>query len=259
MKPWPAGGDHDQLKATSVETMSSAVSLLANLSTLTQTDLMARVESRFEAGLLDKVLIFRCYDDMLTEWRKDDAIHVGAEPPGEPPPPRPGHPELDWPSGPGPGYSHEAAVEALTNRYRNLTAMTSATLPHLNALPEFQNCVEVLRERGWLDWHILGAVLAIAQSYRVNRELNAGRMSMEDARKIHYGTEAADDPVPVSEFGLEALTSVHEINNYTTLVRTWDRPVHLRMVPHDAIDRLLADRYRHYDDDIDHAEPFCNP
>jgi tetratricopeptide (TPR) repeat protein len=249
------GGDHEQFEATTFETMKTAVTLLSNLSTLPSGEMMAEVHARFEGGILDKVVTFRCYDEMLSQWWTMEQS-APIQMPVPPPTPPPSHPELDWPSGPGPGYSREAAVEALKNRYRNLTAMTSQTLPTLTPRPDFQECITELRRRGWLDWHILGAVLAVANSYRMNRDLNAGRTTLEEAQRLRTGPEVEGDPVPLSEFTLDALTRAHELNNYTTLVKTWGRSVHLRMVAQAAVDRLLAERYGHYTDDIDHADPF---
>lgn len=255
LRAWP-GGDYEQLQATTRETVTTAVTLLSNLSTLSSGEMMTEVHRRFEAGLLAKVMTFRCYDEMLSQWCRVEQSLAPIEMSTAPPTPPPSHPELEWPSGPGPGYSHDVAVEALTNRYRNLTAMTSQTLPTLTSSSAFQECVTELRKRGWLDWHILGAVLAVANSYRVTRDLGLGRTTFEEAQRLRMGPEVEGDPVPVSEFTLDALTRAHEVNNYTTLVKTWGRRVHLRMVSRAAVDRLLAERYGHYTDDIDHADPF---
>jgi hypothetical protein len=134
--------------------------------------------------------------------------------------------------------------------------MTQASVPRLLASGGFAPSVRELRERGWLDWHILGAIHSAAASYRVNRDVQTGRRDPTDSR-IKMGPEDPDDPVPLEEFHLAALEFHHDANNLSSFVKTWNRSVRLAFVPLEAVAEMLRRRYRHYDDDIDHGDPFA--
>ena len=75
--------------------------------------------------------------------------------------------------------------------------------------------------------------------------------------RIKIGPEDPDDPVPIEEFDLAALEFHHKANNLSSFVKTWNRSVRLAFVPFAAVTEMLRMRYCHYDDDIDHADPFA--
>lgn len=253
---WTSDGDHEAYRMVSLRTFSVAVTLLRYLSTIPVYELSAEVSSRLEQGLSDRLALFRPYDELLGQWRSDTR-KVTTGPLGAPPAPPEENDELPWPSQLGPGYDADAAVEALQNRYRNLTEMTQATVPRLLADGGFGATVRELRERGWLDWHILSAIHSAAASYRMNRDVQAGRRNPTDGR-IKMSPEDPDDPVPLEEFDLAALEFHHDANNLSSFVKTWNRRVRLEFVPLEAVTEMLRKRYRHYDDDIDHGDPFAD-
>lgn len=250
-----AADDHDELERVMAETTAAAVTLLGRTSTLSDDDLMTAVESRLEEDLTNKLTMFRTYDEMLALWTAPELQGL-PEPPGAPPSAPPNHPQLAWPDGPGPGYSKDAAQEALENRYRNLMMMTSATRAQLRDDTAFGEVIRELRDRGWLDWQILAAMQSVAASYRITRDVQAGRTTFEQASKVRFEDEPADDPVPTTEFTVEALERSRGVGDVTTLTTTWERTMRFRYPPLDAVDELLANRYGHREDDIDHTDPF---
>lgn len=253
---WDGDDGHEAMRRLALSTFASALVLLTYVSTLPGGELAKEAADRVEAGLPDRITLFRSYDQMLGMWAKVSPAPATGRPPGEHPAPAEDNPKLPWPDGPGPGYSTEAANEALVNRYRNLMEMTSSSLPRLLADDNARATIAELRRRGWLDWHILGAILSVASSYRANRDIDAGILNPSDAGRIRTGPEVTDDPVPLDEFTLEAMEYTHGANNGTTFVNTWKRAIHLRAAPFDALEAMLRHRYRHYDDDIDHPDPF---
>jgi hypothetical protein len=253
---WASDGDHEAHRIVSLRTLQVAVTLLRYLSTIQNDELSAEIASRLEQGLSNRLTIFRPYDELLGQWRSVTR-EVTTGPVGTPPAPPEENDTLPWPSQPGPGYDSDAALEALQNRYRNLTEMTRATVPRLLAEGGFDGTVRELRERGWLDWHILGATHSAAASYRMNRDIQAGRRSPTDGH-VKMGPEDPDDPVPLEVFDLATLEFQHAMNNVASFVKTWNRTVRLDRVPLEAITEMLRKRYRHYDDDIDHDDPFAH-
>lgn len=247
--------DHEAMQEISLKTSFLAFSVLRMTSTLPDDELTAILESRLEADLANKVTIFRIYDQMIAMW-SSSATDGLPEPPGRPPPPGPEHEQLSWFAGPGPGYTAEAAREALENRYRNLTKLTSATRAELIQDQTFAETVEELRRRGRLDWQILGAIHSVALTYRTTRDVQAGRTTLQATRELRLEEERTDDPVPLSEFTLEALERSHQMNALSTLTSTWERTLRFQFPPLDAVEKLLAERYGHYDDDIEHPDPF---
>lgn len=247
--------DHEAMQQISLETSFLAFSVLRRTSTLPDDELAAILESRVEADLANKVTIFRMYDQMIEMWSSPTPDGL-PEPPSKAPPPGPEHEQLSWLAGPGPGYTAEAAQEALENRYRNLTKLTSATRAELVQDQAFVETVEELRRRGWLDWQILGAVHSVALTYRSTRDVQTGRTTFQAIQKFRIEEERTDDPVPESEFTLEALERSHYMNALSTLTSTWKRTLRFQFPPLDAVERLLAERYGHYDDDIEHPDPF---
>lgn len=248
-------GGTDDLNSLASETLVCAIELLGRTSTISQSDFFREVTKRFELNLANKVTFFQIYDELASPWASTVRV-VELNPRLEQPSPPPGHGQLGWLSGPGPGYSAEAAIEALENRYKNLMPMTAASVVALHKDPDFTEVVAELRSLGWRDWHLLGAVLSIAASYRMQRDFSAGRTLRPLGRQQLPLIEPVDDPVPVCEFTLDAMLRAHCKNDIVTFVKTWHRCVHLEVIPNEAVTTILAERYGHYADDVDHEDPF---
>ena len=54
----------------------------------------------------------------------------------------------------------------LRNRYRTFARSLEKTVPALRRSGAVRGTVEALRSEGWLDWHILTAILNIVVNYR---------------------------------------------------------------------------------------------
>jgi len=67
----------------------------------------------------------------------------------------------------------------------------------------------VLREEGWLDWHILVAVMHLVLNYRIQRALSLGLSRREVEELSDQWTKEVEKEnsihVPLSEFSVENL------------------------------------------------------
>lgn len=159
----------------------------------------------------------------------------------------------------GPTYSHAQAVEFLTNRYYHLAKATALTRLRLVADPAFLDAVRALRSDGWLDWHIMNAMNSVASNYRARLVARTEEELREATR--HWIWHVEDDnspPVPAAQFTLDALREAHLAAGLSSL-HTWGLRSRQRFVDPASIDEFLKERYRHYEDDVPHDDPFGSP
>lgn len=158
----------------------------------------------------------------------------------------------------GPGYDERRNTEGTKARYRNVIRIFPFTLARLRGDEVFKATVAALRANGWKDWHILIAVGNAAMNHRV--QLRAGR-DIEHQKRIMremWSTPetAADPEVPLSSFSIEKLREHLVISMGSTLVNFG-----LSMPPgpyiQSELDGLLRARYRYWDFDIPHDDPFA--
>jgi len=149
--------------------------------------------------------------------------------------------------------------EIIESRYRHSIPPIQHTLSRLKQEGAFLKLVEELRSEGWRDWHILQSVVAIALNYRAKLDPEYGSNPVEVLRQ--YGSKQRDPepmtpPVPLENFTEDAIREIRPINMMTTLQRLG---LDCRQVAPDfsAIEELLAVRYRYWDDDVPHDDPFC--
>ncbi len=168
------------------------------------------------------------------------------------------HEELRWQDGPGPTYSSEKANEMLRGRYETLAQALRITAPLLARSVQFRSVVQSLREQGWLDWHILTAVLNIVINYRYLPD-NSTPPSDETMRELMQAASspesAAAPPVPVARFSLERMQNARQ-HAMMSLVKHWDLECWQRTPDMAAIEQLLAARYGYWDEDVPHEDPF---
>lgn len=248
--------EHDVLQEVGAQTLASAVTLIGMTCVLPMDDVMQRIHARFERGLTSKLTTYRLYDQLARQWLTDVDLPTG-RPLGVPTWPAE-HAELAWPSGLGPHYSAERAQASLENRYKTFADATRYTRVRLAGSDTFRQLVERLRERGWLDWHVMGAIHGVALSYRAHL-LGPVRDAEEFRARIGdpFAAESADaPPVPAATFTEDAVVTTHMTGTAAALGTAWDHTLHLRRPPVDAVTEFLRVRYRHYDDDVPHDPLF---
>ena len=164
-------------------------------------------------------------------------------------------------TGPGPGYSTEEAHAILAERYEILPISIKHTIPNLLSDPHVRDLFRELRNAGWKDWHMLNVVVNLTINHRL--ALRHGMITTGRARQLADAfhaealrAEQPNDPQIASDQitrdGMEqgvrlvAVSSLHR----------WGLTLHHGTTDSTAMMQLLAERYRFWDDDIPHPDPF---
>ena len=123
---------------------------------------------------------------------------------------------------------------------------------------ECRPVVETLRAEGWLDWHILTAILNIVMNYRFPTD-PFNPPSEENQREMMqaaYGAESATaKPVPIGFFSSDQMDKNRMLAIFA-LLNHWELECHQKTPDIPAIERLLAERYGYWTDDVPHYDPF---
>ncbi len=238
--------------------------VVEEVSLLPEDQYMAILTGLFKGGLASKVLVGRPYDELYDHFIGKERFEVTSrrskETPEESRPFSIGgaHSELFWVNGPGPNYSKDTANAAIARRYEKCLSGLSLILPRLRASEDFMTTVGRLREKGWLDWHVLTAILNIV----VNHRMNAGHPEWasdpgKQARveELMGPRPEMDGGFPISMLSEELMT---QMLDGTKIVTLRGSGLELRQSTPDfgAIDDFLASRYHYWDDDIEHDDPF---
>jgi hypothetical protein len=249
-----------------VELMSMLAVILLNSSLLPKHRFFQILDAAYSEGLGHKLSIGRPYDEVAGILRDDtfaviadhEARLIGAEIPLRPDV----SVELEPTQTPGPGYTRDAAVEALNTRYRRLPLIAQHTLPRLLNDPSVRSTLARLRAQGWLDWHLLTAIANIVANQRIAREGVSlppqNRQEAARASALMSRPEATSDPiVPPEQFTEAALTHALQISAIST-VNNLGLESHQRTPQFAAIFDLLGTRYGYWTDDVPHPDFFMN-
>ena len=168
------------------------------------------------------------------------------------------HDELRWQDGPGPTYSRDKAKQLLETRYKNLAQSLRITVVMLASSEEFRPTVERLRREGWLDWHILAAIVNIVLNHRFPPDRLDGlseATQKEIVQEAFRAESATAEPVPIGLFTCDAMDNHRQLAMMSLLIH-WGLECHQITPDIAAIERLLADRYGYWDEDVPHDDPF---
>ncbi len=254
----PEANFHELLTVLSV--------IFLDLSLLSTTRYFEGFERAMERGLWHKIGTGRPYDELaaiVPEGRFEAIQRRELEPPADPVGgPLEPHPELAWQDGPGPTYSTTTAREMLMNRYEQVPAIMRRTLPRLQRDSAFRGTVAQLRAAGWLDWHLLTGVYNVLLQFRLahaglnTREALEAPGAAEAARELAFTPESDDEPdAAMGAFSPNALRwGLKE--SIPSTVGNWDLHVRSPYADYPAFERVLAERYGYWTDDVDHEDPF---
>jgi hypothetical protein len=134
------------------------------------------------------------------------------------------------------------------------------TLARLRDDRPFKVTVAALRAEGWKDWHILTAIANAAMNYRGRlRAMNDIEGMQRAIRELWGRSENAVDPeVPMSSFSVSELREHLSASMPATLTGFG-----LSMPPgpysQPEVDRVLHERYRYWNFDVPHDDPFVQP
>ena len=263
LTPSHSGTDPDPI-FRELLTILSAIFL--DVSLLPTNEYFDAVTRAFERGLGHKLAAGRPYDEMaeiVPAKRWEESGRISHTPPFDPESgPVPQHSELAWQSGPGPTYSAEKGQEMAANRYEMISRLAPYTLKRLGSDKGFAKVSSGLRERGWLDWHLLTAIYNIVANIRMAQAGLNTREGIEKAggpdavKELAHTPETAEDPVISAEtFTTRAMEWGREAG-LDPLVVHWGLQARQQTPDTPAIQRVLAARYRYWLDDADHPEFF---
>ena len=262
----PVGTSDDaDFEDTNTELLTILMIILREASLLPEADFSASLERAFERGLGHKLTPGRPYDQLAAAFASNAESEIPRSLYNAPWDCRDrlfrGHDELRWQDGPGPTYSRKQAQEMLQTRYVTLAKSLQITDEMLAFSEEFRSTVDALRTRGWLDWHILAAIANIVMNYRFPSDrlnLLSAATQREMMQAMSSPESATAEPVPIGLFTADAMNDNRQFA-MMSLLKHWGLECQQRTPDIPAIERLLADRYGYWDDDVPHDDPFPDP
>lgn len=258
----PADLDAEQLH---LELLHALSRILLDVSLLPAERYFQTLESAYKRGLAHKLSPPRPYDDLaevVPAQRYNLTPRGHARPPADPAGfPAREHEQLGWQAGPGPTFDADTTHEFLDNRYEFLVTLLAQTLPRVRADDRVQKVIAALREHGWKDWHILTSMHNFVFNWRLNQTGESRRLigQPDGQRKAHalFITPENEQSVPVPlELLTEQALDDARLGAMLSLLRHWKLTVRQGTPDIGAIERVLAERYGYWTDDIEHADPF---
>lgn len=260
----PSAVSETGLHDFSLKTLAMATHLLWEVSLLPHDEFHAAIEEAFKSGIANKIAVGRPYGELYRAFVREEDFHLFRYRTTELIPPtsttfREASGELAWVSSVGPNYSSAEAERQIAARYKRSVPPISHSIELLRASSAFQNVLAELRAEGWKDWHVLLALLNVIINIRVNRMLS-GDAPLQDVQRafrelLKRSEQESDMTNGVPPITAEALREQLAIVQLETL-RHWGLELRQRTPDLPAVERLLAARYRYWDDDVDHAPIF---
>jgi hypothetical protein len=252
------------LQDSAQELASAVVSVLMASSVMPGADFLALVRAAFERGLWHKLSSARPYDE-LADFLEDDVyaeLRSLTPPPidaaGEP---VPAHGAMKWQDGPAPGYDRDESLQAVEARYRNLLPIVQFTVRRLSDDEAFMKTVRLLRQEGWLDWHLLTAIANYVANHRLRWNglqptASSSAQERERMNSLMKAAEQADDPqLPVSDFH-EAMLRQSLSGAVLSTLGNLGLTTHGRTPDFPAIFDFLGSRHAYWTDDVPHEPVF---
>ena len=251
--------DTGNSRESDIELLTMLTIILREASLLPDGDFSASLNSAYESGLRHKLTAGRPYDQLVEAFAPDTDNEIRRSEYDAPWDCRDGplgaDDELRWQNGPGPTFSLDRANELLQTRYGNLAKSLRITVAMLASSENFKSLAQDLRTQGWLDWHILTAILNIVMNYRFPSDPVTEEAKKEMIQAAYGAESAAAEPVPHRLFALENMNKNRRLGLLPLLSR-WELECHQRTPDITAIERLLAERYGYWEDDVPHDDPF---
>jgi len=262
---WPKHREEEvKLDEVFFSVLTMAITLLRGVSLLPDKQVEEIIGGLFEDGIPAKTMIGLPYDILYREaisesgFNRARGVLARPETPVRFSPVKP-HKELCEKRGPGPGYSEDESHRQIARRYQQMARVLHVTLHRLRESPDFRMTVRRLRQNGWRDWHVLGAVFSSVLNYRSHEKY--GPHPTQDqwgefAREFQRTPEQADSPeVPASEFTEERLDFYRKLN-MAVILKNWGLRPHHPTLALEVIESFLASRFGYWKDDVEHEDLF---
>ncbi len=153
-------------------------------------------------------------------------------------------------------YDKTNSEEMIKNRYKNCLAPIRFTLKQIIPSKEFQNLKDLLRQKGWKDWHILLAIDNLVITYRMKiKGINTLEKCKDYSKKILEKEQENAIKVPLSEFTEENMSEALNGSMLSTLkLLGFSFPV--RSLDLQKVENFLREKYNYFNDDIAHDNIF---
>jgi hypothetical protein len=235
--------------------------VLQDVSLLPRDLLMAEMEYLMQHNLGGKLMVARPYHELFktfttveafAERERRSSAWSSAAIPWEPKTAA----ELAWNDGLGPTYDQEKALGWIRNRYENALPPVRHTVARLSRSESFRRTLAVLREEGWKDWHLLLAVVNVALNFRMQAEgIDIDAPHPEQVARLHAPEDETAHPVPDEAFSLDAMRMMNEALQIGCIAQV-GLELHHQQPPIEAVGTFLSARYRFWEDDVPHQDPF---
>lgn len=137
------------------------------------------------------------------------------------------------------------------------SAKTQKTIVRLAQCPEFREVVRTLRGEGWLDWHILQAVMHLVLNYRIRQAIRLGLSEVKAGELAGQWLDQIESvdaiPVPLEGFSADQLKLNLRLSMLATL-KTYGLESPTETPDLLAIGDFLGERYRYWTDDVEHPD-----
>lgn len=253
-----SSADSVDMDALDHETMSTVTYILLHLTARGRDDFMALITQAFASGLTHKINSGRPYDEVagiLDNLHYDRVASTALDPIDATFRTTPAV-ALAAPVSPGPGYDHGAALERIRENYAWLPTLINRSLPRVLADPDTVEVLRQLRAAGWLDWHLLLALVNVAGNVRMRAAgvLSRPYIDRDEAVRLFKQPESADsEEVPLSEFTLANLQQQLQMCVSTVAQGRWKIPLHDGQPNLVGLKALLEARYG-FRNDVPHVD-----
>lgn len=258
----PDGGD----KAGEVErTFAMSATMVAQATALPFDEFRQILDAKMERGLLTRAFWVQPVSALLKDVRElliremPDLSSLAV--PGIAIPPALVHPDLDWRSGPAPGYSTEQSKLALENRYRRTAPIVRKVAPLLMGQMQSRKVLEDHHAGGMPDWQLCNCIYNFTLNAAMEEELGGPLLGgTADAQGVMNRAmkriERGDIPkIDLAKFNRAFVDLQLGFNTLATL-KGWGLEIHRQTPDSVGTKRFLDVRYNNSSDDIEHEDFF---
>lgn len=173
-------------------------------------------------------------------------------------------PALAWEGNISSKYSIEKSLELIKGRYKNVEKQIYLTLENIKKDPRYNQFIQQLREKGWLDWQIVLAMYNHILNYKTQgyvrqRDFSSEKEFEKRFQEVFWELGKVDEQQTYVEFPLDFFMDKHfefQLNNVLVLIlRRWELENKSRFPNFNSLRQFLNDRFNFGQDDLPEESP----